>query len=201
MIEFSGIEKRPFMLDQRIQGLYAITPNKNLDIALIEGLITKHQVNILQYRHKIDDEQMKFNEASQLRELCLTHNTLFIINDDINLCEKVGADGVHLGQNDASVQAARAQLGNNAIVGVSCYNQLDFAVKAQNDGASYVAFGALFKSSTKPNAKHCPLSIVTRAKKQLHLPIVGIGGITFGNQQQAHDAGCSAVAMIGELFS
>jgi len=188
------------MLDQKIQGLYAITPNKNLDIALIEGVITKHQVNILQYRHKTNNEQRKLDEASQLRELCLTHNTLFIINDDINLCEKVGADGVHLGQNDASIQDARAQLGNNAIVGISCYNQLELAIQAQSQGANYVAFGALFTSSTKPNAKHCPLSIVTQAHKKLHLPIVGIGGITFSNQQQAFDAGCNAVAMINELF-
>jgi len=73
------------MLDQRIQGLYAITPNKNLDIALIEGVLSKHQVNILQYRHKTDNKQRKLDEAQQLRELCLIHNTLFIINDDINL--------------------------------------------------------------------------------------------------------------------
>ena len=185
---------------QKIQGLYAITPNKNLDIALVEGLIIKHQVNILQYCHKTDNEQLRLHEASQLRELCQTHNTLFIINDDINLCEKVGADGVHLGQNDASVQAARAQLGNNALVGVSCYNQLELAIQAQSQGANYVAFGALFTSSTKPNAKNCPLSVVTQAKKRLHLPIVGIGGITFDNQQQAFDAGCDAVAMINELF-
>jgi len=188
------------MLDQRIQGLYAITPSKNLDIALIERVITKHQVKVLQYRHKADNEQLRLDEASQLRELCLTHNTLFIINDDINLCEKVGADGVHLGQNDASIQAARAQLGNNAIVGVSCYNQLELAIQAQSQGANYVAFGALFTSSTKPNAKHCPLSVVTQAKKRLHLPIVGIGGITFENQQHAFDAGCDAVAMIDTLF-
>jgi thiamine-phosphate pyrophosphorylase len=188
------------MLDQRIQGLYAITPNKNLDIALIEGVITKHQVNILQYRHKTDNEQLKFDEASQLRELCSAHNTLFIINDDINLCEKVGAEGVHLGQNDASIQVARAQLGKDFIIGISCYNQLDLAIKAKSRGANYVAFGALFKSSTKPNAKHCPLSIVTQAKKELHLPIVGVGGVTFENQQQALDAGCDAVAMIDALF-
>ncbi|HIF89792.1 MAG TPA: thiamine phosphate synthase [Candidatus Thioglobus sp.] len=189
------------MLDQKIQGLYAITPNKNLDIALIEGVITKHQVNILQYRHKTDNEQRRLDEASQLRELCLTHNTLFIINDDINLCEKVGANGVHLGQNDASIQTARAQLGKDSIIGVSCYNQLGLAIQAQSQGANYVAFGALFASSTKPNAKRCPLSVVTQAKKELCLPIVGIGGITFENQQLALDAGCDTVAMINELFN
>jgi len=189
------------MLDQKIQGLYAITPNKNLDIALIEGVITKHQISILQYRHKTDNEQRKLDEASQLRELCLTHNTLFIINDDINLCEKVGADGVHLGQNDVSLSGARSLLGKDAVIGITCYNQIELALKAQSEGADYVAFGALFTSPTKPDAKHCSLSVVTQAKKELYLPIVGIGGITLENQQQALDAGCDSVAMINELFN
>lgn len=188
------------MLDQRIQGLYGITPNNNLNIALIERVITEHQVNILQYRHKTNDEQLKLDEAQQLLDICLTHNTLFIVNDDINLCQKVGADGVHLGKSDSSVHIARTQLGANSIIGVSCYNQLDLAIKAQSEGASYVAFGALFASSTKPNAKHCPLSVIEQAKSKLSLPIVGIGGITFDNQHLALDAGCDAVAMVKGMF-
>ena len=119
------------MLDQRIQGLYGITPNNNLNIALIERVITEYQVNILQYSHKTNDEQLKLNEAQQLLDLCLTHNTLFIVNDDINLCEKVGADGVHLGQNDAPINTVREQLGEKAIIGVSCHNQLQLAFEAE----------------------------------------------------------------------
>ena len=89
-------------------------------------------------------------------DLCLTHNTLFIVNDDINLCEKVGADGVHLGQNDTSINTAREQLGEKAIIGVSCYNQLQLAFEAEVMGANYVAFGALFNSLTKPTTKSLP---------------------------------------------
>ena len=189
------------MLDQRIQGLYGITPNNNLNIALIEHVITKHQVNILQYRHKTNDEQLKLDEAQQLLDLCLTHNTLFIVNDDINLCEKVGAHGVHLGQNDTSINTAREQLGEKAIIGMSCYNQLQLAFDAQEIGANYVAFGSLFNSATKPTAKHCPLSVIKSAKEKLKLPIVGIGGINFENQKLAFEAGCDAVAMLNGLFS
>ena len=189
------------MLDQRIQGLYGITPNNNLDIALIERVITDHQVNILQYRHKTNDDQLKLNEAQKLLDLCLTHNTLFIVNDDINLCEKVGADGVHLGRNDTSINTAREQLGEKAIIGVSCYNQLKLAFKAEAMGANYVAFGALFNSITKPTSSHCPLSIIKSAKEKLKLPIVGIGGITFKNKKLAFAAGCDAVAMLNGLFS
>ena len=189
------------MLDQRIQGLYGITPNNNLNIALIERVITEHQVNILQYRHKTNDDQLKLNEAQQLLDICLTHNTLFIVNDDINLCEKVGADGVHLGQNDTPINTAREQLGEKAIIGVSCYNQLQLAFDAEEMGADYVSFGALFNSITKPTAIHCPLSVIKNAKEKLKLPIVGIGGITFENKKLAFVAGCDAVAMLNGLFS
>ena len=188
------------MLDQRIQGLYGITPNNNLNITLIERVITEHQVNILQYRHKTNDNQLKLDEAQQLLDLCLTHNTLFIVNDDINLCEKVGASGVHLGQNAASINTAREQLGEKAIIGVSCYNQLQLAFEAEAMGANYVSFGALFNSITKPTASNCPLSIIKSAKEKLKLPIVGIGGITFKNQELAFEAGCDAVAMLNGLF-
>ena len=188
------------MLDQRIQGLYGITPNNNLDIALIERVITEYQVNILQYRHKTNDDQLKLIEAQQLLDLCLTHNTLFIVNDDINLCEKVGADGVHLGQNDSPIDTARERLGEKAIIGVSCYNQLQLAFEAEAMGADYVAFGALFNSISKPTARHCPLSVIKSAKEKLNLPIVGIGGITFDNQRLAFESGCDMVAMLNGLF-
>jgi len=188
------------MLDQRIQGLYGITPNNNLNIALIERVITEHQVNILQYRHKTNDDQLKLKEAQQLLDLCLTHNTLFIVNDDINLCEKVGADGIHLGQNDISINTAREQLGEKAIIGASCYNDLQLAFEAETMSANYVAFGALFNSTSKPTAIHCPLSVIKSAKEKLNVPIVGIGGITFDNQRLAFESGCDAVAMLNCLF-
>ena len=189
------------MLDQRIQGLYGITPNNNLNIALIERIFNEHKVNILQYRHKTNNDKLKLEEAKRLLELCLQHNTLFIVNDDINLCEKVGADGVHLGQNDNSINTAREQLGEKAIIGVSCYNQLQLAFEAEEMGANYVAFGALFNSITKPTASHCPLSVIKSAKEKIKLPIVGIGGITFENKKLAFSAGCDAVAMLNGLFS
>ena len=189
------------MLDQRIQGLYGITPNNNLNIALIERIFNEHKVNILQYRHKTNNDKLKLEEAKQLLELCLQHNTLFIVNDDINLCEKVGADGIHLGQNDTSINTAREQLGEKVIIGVSCYNQLQLAFEAEEMGANYVAFGSLFSSITKPTASECPLSVIKAAKEKIKLPIVGIGGITFENQRFAFHAGCDAVAMLNGLFS
>jgi len=188
------------ILYKKISGIYAITPNKALDLKLVEQAIEQHQINTLQYRHKTTDALIKLNEAKQLQQLCLRHNTLFIINDDINLTEKINADGVHLGKNDSSIQYARQRLGGNAIIGMSCYDDINLAKQAQDQGVNYVAFGALFPSSTKPNAINCSLDTITQAKRVLNIPIVGIGGVNFKNQQQAFDAGCDAVAMINALF-
>ncbi len=188
------------MFNKKISNIYAVTPNTFLNSALIKRVIIEHQISILQYRHKINDDNIKLKEAYALRLLCLEYNTLFIINDDINLAEKIHADGVHLGKDDDSIQQARQQLGDAAIIGMSCYDNIDLALQAQNQGASYVAFGALFDSNTKPNAPYCPFSLITKVKKILNIPIVGIGGIDLHNQQQAFDAGCDAVAMINTLF-
>ena len=188
------------MIDQRIKGLYGITQNKNLSLALIESVFKKHKINILQYRHKTMDEKLKLEEAKLLLELCKQYNTLFIINDDINLCEKVGADGVHLGQNDIDVHSARSQLGKKFFIGVSCYNNIELAIEAENSGANYIALGAIFKSASKPNANNCSLSTIQNIKKHINIPIVGIGGITFENQQSVLDAGCNSIAMIEGLF-
>ena len=185
---------------EKIRGIYAITPDVSLNLDQVEKVITQHHISILQYRRKTTDDVLKLEEATKLRQLCLQHHTLFIINDDINLAQKVGADGVHLGKNDSSIQDARQQLGEHAIIGVSCYNDIDLAIKAQDRGANYVAFGALFPSNTKPDATKCSLSTITQAKAALNIPIVGIGGIDFNNQQQALDVGCDAVAMINTLF-
>ena len=187
-------------LYKKIRGIYAITPDKSLDLNLAEQIIDRHQINILQYRHKTTDALIKLNEVIQLQQLCLRHNTLFIINDDINLAEKINADGVHIGKNDVSIHDARQRLGGNAIIGVSCYDDINLAKQAQDQGANYVAFGALFSSGTKPDATHCSLDIITQAKLVLTIPVVGIGGVDFNNQQQAFDAGCDAVAMINALF-
>lgn len=185
---------------EKIRGIYAITPDISLNLDQIDKIITQHHISILQYRRKSIDANLKLREATKLRQLCLQHHTLFIINDDINLAQKVNADGVHLGKNDSSIQDARQQLGEHAIIGVSCYNDIDLAINTQRQGANYVAFGALFPSSTKPDAPKCSLDTIEKAKSVLNIPIVGIGGIDFNNQQQALDAGCDAVAMINTLF-
>lgn len=184
-----------------IQGIYAITPNQELNLNLLERAFNQHQIQILQYRHKVADASLKLSEAEQIKQLCRKHHTLFIINDDVELAQKIGADGIHLGKDDYSIEAAREKLGETAIIGASCYNDIQLAKSKQAQGASYVAFGALFPSKTKPDAPHCPLNIIKYAKAALKVPIVGIGGINFENYKKAFDAGCDAVAMVDAIFN
>ena len=186
---------------EKIRGIYAITPDVSLNLDQVEKVITQHCISILQYRRKTADDDLKLKEATKLRQLCLQHHTLFIINDDINLAQKVGADGVHLGKNDTSIKQARQLLKDDAIIGVSCYDDINLAINAQEKGATYVAFGALFTSSTKPDAPHCSLDTITQAQQTLKVPIVGIGGVDFNNQEDALKAGCAAVAMVSALFA
>lgn len=186
---------------EKIRGIYAITPDVSLNLDQVEKVITQHRISILQYRRKTADDDLKLKEATKLRQLCLQHHTLFIINDDINLAQKVGADGVHLGKNDTSIGQARQLLKDDAIIGVSCYDDINLAINAQEKGATYVAFGALFTSSTKPDAPHCSLDTITQAQQTLKVPIVGIGGVDFNNQEDALKAGCAAVAMVSALFA
>jgi thiamine-phosphate pyrophosphorylase len=108
---------------------------------------------------------------------------------------------VHLGEEDVSIEQARLMLGKDAIIGVSCYNQLQRAVEAQAAGADYVAFGAVFTSSTKPGACAANCELIHEAKSQLEIPVCAIGGIDKSNAAQVIDAGADMTALISGLFS
>lgn len=185
-----------------ISGLYAITPDvdDSVQLALRVEASLIGGARLVQYRHKAASYSLKLEQASELLALCHGYDAQLIINDDVNLCIAINADGVHLGASDGEIATARKKLGSDKIIGASCYNQLDLAKAAQSAGASYVAFGACFVSSTKPAAAHAPLSLFALAKKELTLPIVAIGGITLTNAQSVIDAGADAIAIINALF-
>jgi len=184
-----------------IRGLYAITPDTDNSEQLIEQVSAALDggARILQYRNKGSDAVRRLWQANILKSLAQSRGALFIVNDDIALAEAVRADGVHLGRDDAAIAAARARLGDGAIIGASCYNSLDLARSAVAAGASYVAFGAVFTSGTKPGAVHAPLSLFADAAS-LGVPRVAIGGISPANAGQVVAAGADAIAVIGSLF-
>lgn len=184
-----------------IRGLYAITPDTDNSEQLIEQVSAALDggARILQYRNKGSDAVRRLWQANILKSLAQSRGAIFIVNDDVALAEAIRADGVHLGRDDDAIAAARARLGEAAIIGASCYNSLELARSAVAAGASYVAFGAVFASGTKPGAVHAPLSLFADAAK-LGVPRVAIGGITADNAGQVVAAGADAIAVIGGLF-
>ena len=186
-----------------LRGLYAITdtrltPGPRLLSAAEAAL--RGGAHILQYRDKTATDAVRRKTAATLAELCREHGALFIVNDDPALAAEVEADGVHLGREDPDITAARARLGPNRLVGVSCYNDLDRARAAAAAGADYVAFGRFFPSRTKPEAVQAHPDLIRRAKAELGLPVVAIGGITPENGRTLIEAGADMLAVIHGLF-
>ena len=185
-----------------VHGLYAITP----DLADTARLCTMVEASILggativQYRNKLADSKLRISQSQALLAICRKHAIPLIINDHIKLCLTLDADGVHLGKVDGSLDAARARLGPDKILGASCYNQFELAEQAQAHGADYVAFGACFPSSTKPNAPRAEAALFTQAKNSLNIPSVAIGGITLDNAALLINAGANAIAVISALW-
>lgn len=186
-----------------IHGLYAIADthllsDKHLDNAVTLALLGG--ATLIQYRDKSPEVKQRYQQALSLQLICRQYNVPLIINDDVALASQIGADGVHLGQGDLSLASAREILSTEAIIGVSCYNQLAQAIAAEQAGADYVAFGRLFPSKTKPEPIYASLELLREARKILHLPIVAIGGMTPENTPPVIKAGANAVAVISGLF-
>ncbi|UGA39840.1 thiamine phosphate synthase [Chromobacterium haemolyticum] len=184
----------------RLKGLYAITPDTEDSARLLSlAQAAAPHIDILQYRNKSPNAALRLEQARALAELCRRHGVVFIVNDDVELAASVGADGVHLGRDDAALSAARRRLGAGALIGASCYDSLERARRAVAAGASYVAFGAVFPSGTKPDATRAGLGLFAEARG-LGAPLVAIGGIDAGNAGQVLAAGADAVAVISGVF-
>jgi len=185
-----------------IKGLYALTP----DSADTEDLLRRVRlalaggVRVLQYRNKIADAVLRLTQARALRALTHEFGATLIVNDDARLADAVDADGVHLGATDGEVETARIVLGNDRLIGVSCYNQLTLAVGAESAGADYVAFGAFYSSTVKPGAVIATPDLLHQARAQLRVPIVAIGGINADNGALLVEAGADAIAVISAVF-
>lgn len=184
-----------------ITGLYLLTREMPDTAALCTTVAAALSAGtrVLQYRDKSGDTARQLVQARALRELCDRHGACLIINDDVGLALAAGADGVHLGEDDAGLEDARARLGADSIIGVSCYNELARAERAVDGGADYVAFGAFFISGTKPQARAAPLQLLRDARR-LPVPVVAIGGIDASNGRSLIDAGASALAVLGAVW-
>ena len=188
----------------KLKGLYAITDERLIaETHFIEkvGSALQGGARVIQYRDKSVNRQKRLKQARALRAICDQYQATLIINDDIELVRAVNADGVHLGKDDSQIIEARQVLGDNCIIGISCYNDIDLAISAEKNTADYVAFGAMFSSQTKPEAVTANLEIISAAKQQLSIPVCVIGGITDNNIHQVIEHGADMTAVISSLFS
>jgi len=188
-------------MNPRLRGLYFVTPDnpegrrERVAAALLGG------ARIVQFRDKPvlgkpATLERRRQEALVLQELCRAADALYLINDDVELCAAIGADGVHLGEDDGDLSAARSRLGPKSIIGASCYDALDTARHAVAAGADYVAFGAIYPSPTKPQARRADLDLLRAARRELPVPICAIGGITPENAAPVVAAGADMIAVI-----
>ena len=190
-------------MNPSLRGLYAIADTQFLDDAhlapAVEAAIAGG-ARVVQYRDKKHPPEIRRRHARKISDLCRRHGVLFLVNDDVALAMETGADGVHLGREDMGLRAARALIGDNKLIGVSCYNELERARAAEQDGADYIAFGSFFPSRTKPGAIRATPELLRAARTQLRIPVVAIGGITPENGATLIEAGADMLAVIEGVF-
>jgi thiamine-phosphate pyrophosphorylase len=183
------------------RGLDLITPDEPDTGSLLMRVLPLLAVgpSLLQYRNKSAAPSLRREQALALLGVCRRANVPLIVNDDAKLAHEIGAAGVHLGRNDGEVAAARKIVGADAMIGVSCYDDLDRAAAATRAGANYLAFGAMFESATKPDARRAALTVLRDAQR-FGLPRVAIGGITPDNAGKPIAMGAELIAVVGAVF-
>ncbi|WP_225042444.1 thiamine phosphate synthase [Xanthomonas campestris] len=186
---------------QNARGVYLITPDtRDTAQLLARTLPLLPHITWLQYRNKQADAALRLAQATALRAACTAQGVPLIINDDAALAQQVGADGVHLGEDDGEVAAARALLGASAIIGVSCYDEIERARAAAAAGANYVAFGAFFPTTTKVTTRRATPALLHEAAA-LGLPRVAIGGITPSQVPELVTAGADLIAVVSGVYA
>lgn len=185
-----------------MKGLYLVTPDWDDTARLLAvteaGL--RGGAALVQYRHKTASPELRREQARRLQDLCREYGRPFIVNDFIELCLELDADGIHVGGTDAGVAAVRLAVGPEKIVGASCYGSLQLARDAHAAGASYVAFGGFYPSRVKKYEVTTPAAIVAEARREIPLPNVVIGGMTQQNAQPLLAQGADMVAVISSVY-
>jgi thiamine-phosphate pyrophosphorylase len=185
-----------------IRGLYALidttwlAPDRLTEAA---AACVRGGARMLQYRDKSASLSERAERGRAIFQVCRQLGAVFIVNDDVELAFELMAHGVHLGELDSTIAAARTRLGPLAIIGASCYDSVVNAQRAADAGASYLAFGAFFPSSTKQNAREAH-PVLLRKARALGLPLVAIGGITPENAPELISEGADAIAVAGGLY-
>jgi thiamine-phosphate pyrophosphorylase len=185
-----------------MRGLYLVTPDWDDTDRLLD--VTRQALDagaaLVQYRNKTASGALRQEQAAALLALCRRHGRPLLINDHMDLCLALDADGVHVGGSDAPVAAVRSALGPSKVVGASCYGEFALGRAAEDAGASYVAFGGFYPSRVKVYEVSTSPQIVARAKLQLRVPVVVIGGMTAENARPLVGIGADMVAAISSVY-
>lgn len=196
-------DKEPYQIARLPTQLYLISPLEvgGLFPDRLARALDAGPVAAFQFRVKGPDEHESARLAEPLQRLCNDREVTFIVNDSISLAKRLGADGVHLGQGDGEVADARARLGRNAQIGVTCHASRHLAMEAGEAGADYVAFGAFHPTATKQVEHVATPDILEWWQAFFELPCVAIGGITPENCTALAEAGADFVAASGSVWN
>lgn len=185
----------------------------SLVYAIIDKEVLKHRplssvakellglkVSIMQLRDKVSSKKMVLSQAEGLSRILAGSNSLFIINDFVDIAQIVRCDGVHLGQDDLPIEYARKLLGKNKLIGISCHSFTQ-AQEAQNKGADYIGIGPVFSTLTKPEYTPVGCGLLQECKGKITIPYFAIGGITAENTREIKFAGANRIAVAGGLLN
>jgi thiamine-phosphate pyrophosphorylase len=184
-----------------VRGFYFITDKELSRAGIISDVknALKAGVKVVQYRNKYASTGEMFKEALELRRIC--KKAIFLVNDRLDIALAVGADGVHLGQDDLPYPAARKLLGKKKIIGLTVHN-LREAIKAERLGADYLGVAPIFSTSTKQDAGHaCGIRLIKRIKKQVTIPVIALGGINLVNAKEVIRAGADGLCAISAVVT
>ena len=184
--------------------IYLISPQKVIEFDFyknLDNVLKNNKVKYFQLRIKQISSSKLIKISKKIKNIVKKNNVKFLINDKPYVAKKIGADGCHIGQKDMDINRARKILGKNKIIGVTCHNSKILALKAQNEGADYVAFGSFFKSSTKKTAFKANLQILRWAKKKINIPTVAIGGINSSNYKKILLNGADFIACSNYIWN
>ncbi|MGB4346596.1 MAG: thiamine phosphate synthase [Burkholderiaceae bacterium] len=185
-----------------MKGLYLVTPDWDDTEKLLAASEAALQggAALFQYRHKTASAALRAEQAGALLALCRQYRVPMIVNDHLDLCQQIDADGLHVGGTDATVATVREALGTNKIVGASCYGDMQLARNTVAAGASYIAFGGFYLSRVKKYPVTTAMDIIAQAKKSLTVPVCVIGGMTATNAQPLIAQGADMVAAISSVY-
>ena len=179
--------------------LYVITNQKENLLKTIEEILIAG-VRIIQHRFKIGTDKDHLQEAIQIKNLCKKYNSLFIINDRVDIALASNADGIHLGQDDLDLKTARKLLGYSKIIGISASNEIDIS-NALKAGCDYIGIGPVFETATKKGKTPLGIEKIKKLTKDLNIPWFAIGGVNKNNISHLKRYGLKKVALVSQLMN